>query len=124
KTSDPAAERNVLAEVARSPHRVRVDMRLTGTTGEPLVVHVRTDNGLEARVETDARLEEARTRPLDESTLRDKLGRLGDTPFVLGDMHIDVPANAIVPVSSLNRARRAAVDALFASAAKQHEGTQ
>ena len=51
------------------------------------------------------------SRPAAEA-LREKLGRLGDTPFALGSLEVDLPAGAMIPLSSLNRARRALAEAL------------
>jgi putative protease len=57
----------------------------------------------------------ARQTALTEQAIREKLGRLGDTPFSLGALDIDIPQGSILPISSLNRARRALVDALVVS---------
>jgi putative protease len=124
KTSDPAAERAVLAEIARSPRRAALDVRVSGAIGAPLEIRARTEHGAEARVESDAKVEPARTTPLDEATLREKIGRLGESPFFLRQLEIDLPPNVIVPVSALNRARRAVVDALIAAAQRRHAITQ
>ena len=45
----------------------------------------------------------------------DKLGRLGDTPFALASLTVDLPEGAMIPMSALNRARRALADALAPS---------
>src|SRR5262249_21168109 len=63
-------------------------------------------------------VERAHKAPLTADTLRDKLGRLGDTPFALRALVDDLPAGAIVPISSLNRARRALVEALLADGSR------
>jgi putative protease len=118
KTSDPAAEREIQARIEREPHRVPIDVRVSGALGEPLALEARSARGAFARVMGDAAIEPARSAPLTPEVLRDKLGRLGDTPFVLRDLAVDLPPHAIVPISSLNRARRALCDALVASTAR------
>ncbi len=80
-------------------------------------------DGLEVRVEGETAVEVARSTPVGESVLRDKLGRLGDTPFRLEKLELDWPENAMVPLSSLNHARRALVAALLAKSQKQHATT-
>jgi U32 family peptidase len=49
---------------------------------------------------------------LDEPRLRDQLGRLGNTPFVLGALKVNITDSIMVPVSELNRIRRELVEQL------------
>ncbi|AKT42871.1 U32 family peptidase [Chondromyces crocatus] len=116
KTSDPAREKAVLAEVDRAPHRLRVDVRVTGQLGELPRFEASTDTGLRATITGDAPLTEAHGGAPFADVLRDKLGRLGDTPFALGQVDLDLPSAAMLPPSSLNRARRALVEHLLAAA--------
>jgi putative protease len=83
-----------------------------------MVVEGATDRGAKARVVTDAVVERARSAPLDEAALRDKLGQLGETPYALGAFESALPAGAIVPLSALKRARRELVAALVAPSAR------
>ena len=55
-------------------------------------------------------LEAARQRPLNEEVLRAQLGRLGGTEFELGDLECRIEGEVMLPVSELNRMRRALVD--------------
>lgn len=54
----------------------------------------------------------ARTAPMDEATVAEKLTRLGGTPYVAERVKISLDAGLMVPVSRLNALRRAALDAL------------
>src|SRR5205085_1345701 len=67
-------------------------------------------------------LEPARTSPLTEEGLRDPLGRLGETPFELRHVALDVPDPVLVPRSVLNDLRRRALARLLEqrSAAGRH----
>lgn len=120
KTSAPHEDKRILAEVQANPRRVRLDVRVSGEIGAPFVLEGTTSAGAHARVQGDAPVEAAVRAPLDEATLRDKLGRLGDSPFELGSLAIALPAGTILPLSSLNRARRALVAALGEQAARSH----
>ncbi|MBX3192947.1 MAG: U32 family peptidase [Labilithrix sp.] len=122
RTNDPAAERRVLAAAA-SPKRQRLDVKIGGSVGESFFLEGRTESGAFARVTGDAAIEHARSAPLDAAALRDKLGKLGETTFALRDLDVALPAGTIVPVSSLNRARRALVSALAEGAARAHVTT-
>jgi U32 family peptidase len=120
KTSAPHVEKKILADTR--PRAVPITMRITGAAGEPFVLSGRSGSR-EARVVGDAAIAVADERPIDEKTLREKLGRLGGTPFVLTDLAIELPPGTTIPLSSLNRARRALVDALDAEGAISYATT-
>jgi U32 family peptidase len=123
KTSDPQGDKKVLGELARAERRLALDLRLSGATGEPFVLEGRSSTGAFARVAGDANVEVARSAPLDDAIVRDKLGRLGDSPFTLRALDLALPPGSIVPVSSLNRARRALVAALLEATDHRHATT-
>ena len=123
RTSDPQGNRKVMVDIAAEKRKTRLDLRIAGRMGEPFVLEGRTTAGAFARVTGDAAIEEARSAPLDEAALREKLGKLGDSPFELGALDSALPAGSILPVSALNRARRALVEALAESAARHHPTT-
>jgi putative protease len=120
KNSDPALNKELVdgLEAARLP----IDIAAEGALGERPRYRAQLGE-VTVSVEGDTALERAHATPLDAATVRDKLGRLGGTAFVLRDLALDWPADAIVPLSSLNRARRALVDALDAAAVRRHETT-
>jgi len=123
RTSDPTNDKAILSSLASSPRRVRLDLRIAGRIGEPFVLEGTTANGAFARITGDASIEEAKKSPLDEAALREKLGKLGETPFVLGALDLALPPGSIVPISSINRARRALALALAESSSKTHPTT-
>jgi U32 family peptidase len=116
KTNDPAREKEVQNFLERQAQRVPIRLRVSGRLGAPATFEATTARGLQARVTGDAPLEPARGAGLTPELLRDKLGRLGDTPFDLAGIEVSLPEGAVLPVSSLNRARRALVAALLAQA--------
>ncbi len=86
-----------------------LNLRVTGRAGEPLVLEVK---GTPVQVASTMALEIAAKRPLTLDSLRDQLGRLGGTAFELGDLDVVLEGEVILPVSELNRLRRALVDRL------------
>ncbi|MDB4938928.1 MAG: peptidase [Labilithrix sp.] len=124
RTSAPALAKKILGDLAHAPARTKLDIRIAGRIGEPFVLEGRTDSGKLARITGDAMIEQARSAPLNEPALREKLGKLGDSPYELRALDVALPTGTIVPVSSLNRARRALVSALAESAAVQHATTR
>ena len=64
-------------------------------------------------------LEQARSRATTTDEIRQQLARLGDTPFELGDLTLDLPQAVMLPRSVLNDLRRRAAADL---AARRTEG--
>ncbi len=119
KTNDPAADKEIQTWIEREAHRTPIDLRISGSFGEAPIVEAVSARGATARVSVDTPLEPARNAPLTTEVLREKLGKLGDTPFTLGALHSDLPGGAMLPISSLNRARRALTEALMASSQRR-----
>ena len=93
--------------------RTRIDMRLFGTPGAPLKV-VATADGEQVSVRGEVPLAPARAHALDATRLREQLGRMGETPFALGDLDVAGLANGLfLPVSELNHLRQQIVDELM-----------
>jgi len=123
KTSDPRVLGEVSARVEREPARVPIDVTLSGRDGAPFTLSATSARGHAASVTADAPVERARTAPTTREVLEDKLGKLGETPFTLASLTVDLPDGAMIPMSSLNRARRALTDALAASTHQRHPTT-
>lgn len=118
RTNDPNRERATLVETERSPRRTRIHVRVSGRLGEMPRFDARTDTGLSCSVTGDAAVTEASRGAPIVDVLRDKLGRLGDTPFELGELEVDLPSGAMIPPSSINRARRAIAAELATNATR------
>jgi len=116
QTDDSELDKQILAANARTPVKEIVDVTIGGDVGAPFMLHATSRRGLKASVRGDGVVEVARSRPLDKAGLIDKLGRLGDSPYVLGELTVAMPDGITIPVSSLNRARRALTEALDAAA--------
>ncbi len=93
---------------------------------QPLAVHVTAHEGaplhmtwtLLARpdmpisVQSDEPLAAAQQRALTDDFLREQLGRLGQTPYSLAELHLDGRGSPFAPSSLLNQLRRQAVERL------------
>jgi len=89
--------------------RSRVDVRALGAAGEPLTLICRVGAD-EVTVKSAIALVPATRHGLDEARLREQLGRLGDTPFTLGETDVSgLAEDLFIPVSVLNDLRREAV---------------
>jgi putative protease len=115
RSSSPANAEAIREELERSPSREPLWLTLRGQLHEAPRLSGRTAYGLEAEVLLDATVEEAETE-LPQEVLVDKLGRLGESPFELAGLEADLPARVRLPLSALNRGRRALVEALLLAA--------
>jgi putative protease len=87
-------------------------MEVYGAAGLPLTLIVNDGAGHVVKAESTVRLAAAEQRPLTPARLETQLGRLGGTPFRLGELRSLLEGDVILPVSELNRLRREAVAAL------------
>ncbi len=93
-------------------NRNRLDVRAFGAAGSPLKL-VFSSGSDAVTIQSDIALLPAQKRSLDEKQLRDQLGRLGETRFILGTVDISALApNLFIPVSELNRMRQHATEGL------------
>jgi U32 family peptidase len=92
--------------------KARLDVRVFGSVGALLkVLFTVAGDTVEARSETQ--LAPAANRSLDRAALREQLGRLGDTPFVLGEIDDNgLEAGLFLPIRELNHVRQRAVEEL------------
>jgi putative protease len=93
--------------VARQGVRVHVK----ASEGSALVTEWSV-GGLSVVIESAAPLEPAQNRGLTEESLRLQFGRLGNTPYELRDLTLDLSGSPFAPASVLNQIRREAVEQL------------
>jgi putative protease len=93
--------------------KTRLDAKLFGSAGGPLKAVFSAD-GETITVRSEVNLAPASKRALDAASLREQLGRLGETPFVIGALETAALAPGLfLPVSELNHLRQQAVDELL-----------
>jgi len=111
KTSDPELDRRLRQTFAGDQPRFQrpLNVEVHGRPGLPLTLIARDEAGHIAKVESGMSLEKAEQQPLTTERLRAQLGRLGGTPFRLGELKNELTGNVMLPVSELNRLRRAVV---------------
>jgi putative protease len=117
KTDDPAFRKRMEATFARDTvaRRIGVSASVSGCPGGTLTITVTTPEGTRAQVSWPGPLERASKFPLSDVAFRESFGRLGDTPFQLDGVELDLPEAVMVPKSILNDLRRQAVAMLLDS---------
>jgi putative protease len=108
KTSDPELDRRLRQSFAGETPKFQrpVEMEVHGAVGKPLTLIAHDEFGNVAKAESSMPLARAEKQPLTEKKLREQLGRLGGTPFKLGDLKDVLSGGVLLPVSELNRLRR------------------
>jgi len=114
KTNDPELDKRLRQSFAGDAPRFQrpIDIAVHGMAGKPLTVIARDEEGHVAKVESTMPLAKAEKVPLTEEKLREQLGRLGGTPFKLGELKNNLIGEVMVAVSELNRLRREFVSEL------------
>ncbi len=115
KTSDPHLERDLRKTYeGNDPYRTfAVTVRAEGIVGDMLRTWwTDAESGAVVYVESEAVLQQALKRPLNEELLTEQWGRLGGTIFQLNGLQLDFNGEVIVPMSELNQIRRRAVELL------------
>ena len=77
--------------------------------GKPLTLIARDEDGHVAKVDSAMPLAKAEKAAAVREKLREQFGRLGGTPFKLGELKNFLAGEVMLPVSELNRLRREAV---------------
>jgi len=118
RTDDPDLRRRMEQSFARDKvaHPEPIDWRIRGEL-EGLVTLSGTDlvQCKSAEASWSGPLQVARKHPLDDATLCEQLGRLGESPFSLGQIKNELPADCMLPKSVLNDLRRQVVEQLLAA---------
>jgi len=108
KTSDPALEKKWRQSYGGDTSRFQrpISMEVHGRLDQPLTIIARDEQGHIARANSTMMLAQADKQPLTNKRLRQQLGRLGGTPFKLGELEGHLKGEVMMPVSELNRLRR------------------
>jgi putative protease len=108
KTSDPELDRRLRQSFAGDKPQFQrpIAMEVHGRAGQPLTIIARDEFGHVAQVRSMMALTLAEKQPLGTEKLREQLGRLGGTPFELGELKNLLTGALMLPVSELNRLRR------------------
>jgi U32 family peptidase len=114
KTSDPKLDKQIRQTYAGDVPQFQrsIDLELHGEVGFPLITIARDEMGHVVQVESEILLVNAQNQPLTDEKLKSQLGRLGNTPFCLGNLTNHLTGDLMLPVSALNQIRRELVSKL------------
>jgi len=110
KTNDPELDKRLRQSFEGEKIRFQRPLHLEvhGLVGKPFTLIARDELGHVAQMDSNVMLVQAEKQPLTTERLREQLGRLGSTPFKLGELKNNLSGDVMLPVSELNRLRRQA----------------
>jgi U32 family peptidase len=108
KTSDPELDKQVRQTYAGDVPKFQrsIDLEIHGEVNQPLIAIARDEMGHVVQVSSEISLVAAQNQPLTTEKLIAQLGRLGNTPFCLGNLTNNLVGDLMLPVSALNQLRR------------------
>jgi U32 family peptidase len=114
KTDDPELTSRLRKSFTGESLRRRqpVDLEVTAAVGMPVRATASLATGGRCEVESAEPAREATKHPLDETVLRDQLGRLGKTPFELRRLTAAITGRPMLPLSVLGQLRKELATAL------------
>ncbi len=115
KTTDPQLTKKIkpIAHPQKVIYTRPIDFDVVVNSGEPLKITARCDDALEVAFESPEPLAVADKHPIVLEKVAEQLGRLGGSPFHLGEIEFSTNGSAFVPVSLLNEGRRQLVEAIL-----------
>lgn len=118
RTHDPDIDKAVrpFTQANAPVHKQPVRAQVTAHEGQPLRITwtLIERPGVETTVQSVEPLGSAQNRAISADYLREQLGRLGNTPYALADLQLELGGRPFAPSSLLNNLRREAVDRLVA----------
>jgi U32 family peptidase len=114
KTNDPELDKKLRQSFAGNAPKFQrpIEIEVHGVAGKPLTLIARDELGHVVQFDSVMPLAKAEKQPLTTERLREQLGRLGGTPFTLGELKSNLSGEVMLSVSELNRLRRDAANEL------------
>lgn len=109
-SNDKSKYVDILSDYVQKDNKVKVKLSAYFTEGEEAVLVLSDNNDNYVSVSGEI-CEKAVKKALDEDTVKDKLGRVNDTPLEISSMDIEINGDIFIPLSALNNLRRMAVEA-------------
>lgn len=114
KTSDSELMDRVQATFQQEKEIVKseIDAQIIIKLGQKPILILADKKGNKATVEGEKVVEEAMKVALGAEKIESQIQKLGNTPYILNNINIDLDDNVSLPISVLNQMRRDAIDAL------------
>lgn len=121
KTDDPKLNER-LRRSYRQKHpsrKTKLSIQAFARAGDPLEVHASLAGLDPIRLYSDQPMQLARKHPVSEAVLTEQLGRLGNTPFELDSLKVEIEGQPMLPLSVLGRLRKKLISTLNDASVKR-----
>jgi U32 family peptidase len=115
RTDDPQLSKRLkaLAEQPSNRHKEPIKITVSGKIGSPLVLTAEDAKGHLVVSSGEFLLQPAQRHGLDQTKLETELSRLGDSPFSLGKLTLELSEGLFCPLSELSRLRHSLIEQLL-----------
>ncbi|MFC1759121.1 DUF3656 domain-containing protein, partial [Planctomycetota bacterium] len=114
KTDDPALTKRLRKTFRskRANRRIAIDFHVFAAVGQVLRISAALPNGQTVSVQSDSPLELARKHAATETTIREQLDRLGNTPYEIGALRSEITDGPMIPLSLSGSLRKSLIGAI------------
>lgn len=112
RTYDQVLMKNLQMGLNDIERRTGVALSVSMKIGEPMVLTMSHESGITVTVKTEVLVEKALKSPLSNERLLEQLEKMGGTPFVATQTHIERLGDETLPIKAVNQLRRDCVDRL------------
>lgn len=114
RTKDATMDKGLRGDRALAERKTPLRCRVTGNLDQPLTIQFTDRLGQIFSAHSEKRLVSASGRPLDQATIAKAIGQLGDTPFEIAELEVDLGDQALfIPLGEIKATRRRAVEQLL-----------
>jgi putative protease len=92
--------------------KIEIFGQISAKLGRPMEFNLWDSAGHYVSAQSEFIPEEAQKRAITSEDFREQLSKLGNTPYQLEDLELDIEDNLFVPISKINELRRDAVEKL------------
>ncbi len=112
KTSDIKLLNKAQKSYKDDNKKISINGAVKSTLNEELEIHLWDKDGNHIKAKGEVKAERAINRPLDEEKVREQVSKLGNTPYILENLEVELEEGLALPIKEINNTRRIAIDML------------
>lgn len=85
---------------------------ISGQIGEAITITMIDNHGYEVSLESEYIIEPALNAPTSKERIAEQVNKLGNTPYEISKMSIDIAANAMIPMSTISTMKNSLIEIL------------
>lgn len=109
KTNDYLLEKEYNMDTIQ--RKIPISFKVIAKTGECLVITI--SDGINSITEKTGRVEEAKTIPTSLDSIKEKLSKVGNSPFIVHNIDVEIDGNSFIQIKMINELKRLLIDKLI-----------